>query len=168
MIATINVVHSQEIKKLDASPLDFSVFRPGGQDAYPLARIIYSRPQKKGREIFGALVPYGQIWRTGANQSTELNLYKDITIQGKKLSAGNYTVYSIPDQKEWTIIINSKLYTWGDYDYDSSKDVMTFKVSAVKSDKIHENFGFAFNGENGKATLLMAWDQTEVYIDFEY
>ena len=158
----------QEIKKMDSSPLDLAVFRPGGQDAKPVARIIYSRPQKKGREIFGKLVPYGKIWRTGANQSTELNLYQDISIGGQKLPAGNYTLYSIPNEKEWTIIINSKLFTWGAYDYDESENVMMFKVPVVTTTKEREAFGIAFAGKKGKGKLLLAWETTEIYIDFKY
>ncbi|MCK8479771.1 DUF2911 domain-containing protein [Psychroserpens algicola] len=163
-----SAVNAQEIKGIDQSPLDFAVFRPGSQESYPVARIIYSRPQKKGRNIFGELVPFGKIWRTGANQSTELNLYKDISFEGKKLKKGSYTIYTIPNEKEWTIIINSKLFTWGHFDYDESKDVMRFNVPLNKSVVEREYFGIAFTGKDGKGSLLMAWDSTEIYINFEY
>ncbi len=168
MILGTTVLNAQEIRALDASPLDFAVFRPGGQDATPVARIIYSRPQKKERTIFGGIVPYGKIWRTGANQTTELNLYQDISLQGQKLAAGNYTIYSIPNEKEWTIIINSKLFTWGAYDYDKSKDVMRFNVPVKETTEEKEAFGMAFAGSDGNGKLLLAWDSVEILVDFEY
>lgn len=159
---------AQEVKSIDVSPLDFAVFRPGGIESMPVARIIYSRPYKKGRTVFGKLVPYGKIWRTGANQSTEINVYRDIVFNGKKLKAGSYTLYTIPNEGEWTIIFNSKLFTWGTYDYDESKDILRFKVPVTKTDKEIENFGIAFAGENGIGKLLLAWDNIEVYIPFRY
>ncbi len=161
-------LQAQKIRGVDKSPLDFAVFRPDGQGTTPVARIIYSRPAVNGRTIFGGLVPFGKIWRTGANQSTELNLLRDITIGGDTLRAGNYTIYTIPGEKEWTIIINSALYTWGAYDYDESKDVFRFRVPAKQTEKLHEHFGIAFAGEDGKGKLLLAWAHTEVYVDFAY
>ena len=161
-------IQAQEIAGIDASPLDISVFRTGGRNGQTVARAIYSRPAKKGRTIFGGLVPYGKIWRTGANESTELNIFKDLSIGGKILKAGNYTMYTIPGEKEWTIIINSKLNTWGTYNYDESKDVMRFEVPVSSISKVNENFGIAFDGKDGKGKLLLAWDKTEIYIDFEY
>jgi hypothetical protein len=167
-IVTIQLSQAQEIKKMDESPLDLAVFRPDGQESQPVARIIYSRPQRKGRVIFGELVPYGEIWRTGANQSTELNLYRDIIFEDKKLEAGNYTMYVIPGEEEWIIIINSKLFTWGTYDYDESKDVMMVTVPVVKVATEREDFGIAFDGENGNGKLLLSWENIEVYVDFKY
>ena len=74
----------------------------------------------------------------------------------------------VPGEKEWTIIINSKLFTWGDYDYDKSKDVMRFNVPVTKTSKEREAFGIAFTGKNGAGKILLAWENTEIYIDFEY
>jgi len=161
-------LYGQEIKTIDASPLDLAVFRPNGAMQPPTARVLYSRPQKKGRNVFGDLVPFGKIWRTGANQSTEINLYKDFTFESHKISKGTYTLYTIPEDKEWTIIFNSKLHTWGHYDYDPSFDVLRFKVPVKNANQIREHFGIAFAGKNGSGRLLMAWDQTEVTINFTY
>lgn len=161
-------VNSQEISKIDASPLDFALFRPDVEQATPVARIIYSRPHKKERIIFGELVPYGKIWRTGANQTTELNLFQDVIFEGNKLKAGNYTLYTIPNENEWTIIVNSKLHTWGVYGYDATKDVLRFNVPSITISDPRESFGIAFDGQNGKGKLLLAWENTEVYIDLEY
>ena len=163
-----NNINSQEIRRLDVSPLDLAVFRPNGQGTQPIARIIYSRPLKKGRTIFGGIVPYGKVWRTGANQTTELNLYKDVSFEGKTLKAGNYTLYTIPGEKEWTIIFNSNLFTWGAFDYDASKNALEFKVPYKKVNKTREAFGIAFGGNDGSGKLLLAWDNIEVYVKFKY
>ncbi len=169
MIALVfPVSKAQKIKDLDKSPLDLAIFRPDGQGTKPAARIIYSRPQKKGRTMLGEKVPYGKIWRTGANQSTEINLYRDFTFAGKKIKSGNYTLYTIPNAKEWTIIFNAKLHTWGAYDYDESQDVIRVTVPAVTSKKEREAFGIAFDGQDGKGKLLLAWETTEVFLPFEY
>lgn len=105
---------------LDKSPMDMSYF-PGN---YPLlkiqgkstdlmtARIIYSRPQKSGRTIFGELVEYGKVWRMGANEATELDLYKHVRIGDKKIPKGRYTLYAIPYENKWTIIINKETDIW--------------------------------------------------------
>ncbi len=161
-------VYAQEIRDLDKSPLDMAVFRPDGQTADPVARIIYSRPHKNDREIFGKLVPFDRLWRTGANQTTELNVYRDLFFQGKRLPVGSYTMYTIPREKNWTIVINSKLYTWGDYDYEENKDVMRFEVLASRSQEPREHLGMAFDGNDGEGKILLAWDTTEVYIPFKY
>ncbi len=161
-------VSAQEIRGLDDSPLDLAIFRPNGQGTQPVARIIYSRPQKKGRKIFGGIVPYDEVWRTGANQSTEINLYRDISFEGKTLKAGSYTMYTVPGEKTWEIIFNTNLHTWGAFDYDSDKNVLSFEVPAKKVSDDREAFGMAFDGGNGKGKLLMAWEKTEVYLSFDY
>lgn len=168
IVLGFNHGHSQEIRALDVSPLDLAIFRPNGQGTQPVARIIYSRPQKNKREIFGGIVPFNKIWRTGANQSTEINLYNDVVFQGKTLKAGDYTMYTIPGKSEWTIIFNSSLFTWGAFDYDASKNVLEFKVPSKHSEIVIEVFGIAFEGKDGMGTLLLAWDKTEVHIDFTY
>lgn len=168
LVSLVSFSFSQEIKKLDASPLDFALFRPNGQNTKPIARIIYSRPSMKNRKIFGSLVPYGKVWRTGANQSTELNLYKDIVIEGEKLKRGNYTLYSIPDKDSWKIIFNSNLFTWGAYDYDSSKNVLEINIPAKNVKKTYDSFGIAFDGEKGNGKLLLAWENSEVLVNFTY
>ena len=159
---------AQEIRGIDKSPLDLAVFRPDGQTANPVARILYSRPKKNDRAIFGDLVPYDKLWRTGANQTTELNVYRDLFFQGKRLPVGNYTMYTIPREEDWTIIINSKLFTWGDYDYEEAKDVMRFDVAASSNAEPREHLGIAFDGKDGDGKILLAWDTTEVYIPFRY
>ncbi|WP_420579949.1 DUF2911 domain-containing protein [Reichenbachiella sp.] len=161
-------LQAQEIRSLDESPLDLAVFRPDGQSTIPAARIIYSRPSKKGRTMIGGKVPYGKVWRLGANQSTEINLYRDMTFGGKKLKKGNYTMYAIPSADSWTVIFNSNLYTWGAYDYDASKNVLSIEVPVKSANESREAFGMAFAGNDGKGSLLMAWENVEIIIPLTY
>lgn len=161
-------VNAQEIRELDESPLDIAFFRPDGRGTEPAARIIYSRPMKKGRTMLGGKEPYGKVWRLGANQTTEINLFRDMTFAGKKLKAGNYTMYGIPNEKSWTIIFNANLYTWGAFEYDQSKDVMKIDVPVRKASATREAFGMAFDGKGGKGNLLMAWEDVEVLIPLVY
>jgi len=89
-----------------------------------VARIFYSRPQKQGRKIFGELVEYGQVWRLGANEATEIEFYKDVKIAGKKVPKGRYTLYAIVNENSWTMIINKETDTWGAFKYDPKKDLL--------------------------------------------
>ncbi|NJW55536.1 DUF2911 domain-containing protein, partial [Salinimicrobium oceani] len=107
--------------KLDVSPMDVVLFR--GENNEPLARVLYSRPQTRDREIFGKLVPYGEVWRTGANEATEITLYNDLMVGDKTIKKGTYTLFTIPKEKEWTIVLNNSTNIWGAYDYHVEKDV---------------------------------------------
>lgn len=122
--------------------------------------ITYSQPSKKGREIFGGLVPYGKVWRTGANEATVLKTDKDLMLAGKKLPAGQYALFTIPGEKEWTIILNNHHNQWGAYSYDAKKDVMRFTTEPVSLDgKSIETFTITIS-EEGKVSLM--WDDTAV------
>lgn len=168
IILTGSWANAQEIRPLDKSPLDLAVFRPDGRGTVPAARLIYSRPMKNGRTMMGGVVPYGEVWRLGANQSTELNLFRDISFAGKKLKAGDYTVYAIPNKDAWTIIFNSNLYTWGAYDYDESKNVLSIEIPVTGASENREAFGMAFDGKDGSGNWLIVWEDVEVRIPFSY
>jgi len=167
---------AQELKlpKLDQSPADITYLR-ANNNSPPIARIIYGRPQKKGRVTFGSLLAeYGKVWRTGANETTEFRVYQDITLGKKKVKAGTYSLYTIPGEKEWTIILNSKLYTWGHFQYDESKDVLRFSAEAKPNEPLVEAFTILFNvpqveGEISKSGVLyLAWDTTIIEIPVEF
>jgi hypothetical protein len=120
-------------------------------------KIEYGAPSVRGRKIWGDLVPYGQIWRTGANPVTEITLSKDIKVQGRVLHAGKYSIFTIPGQDEWKVIFNSETGQWGIKDDgsandDPSKDVLTVTAKAEKSKEFHEKMTFVIDG-NG-FTLL--------------
>ena len=167
-------ISAQSFRGLDKSPLDIAYYpdnfahdRKAGEKA--IIRVIYSRPQKNGRDIFGEKVPYGKVWRTGANEATEIKVYQDITLGGKKLKAGTYALFTIPGEKEWEIIINSDLDYWGAYSYNSEKDVLRVKATAKSLDEVAEAFSIQFKKDGAdKAIMMLAWDQTMVEVPFSY
>lgn len=124
----------------------------------PMARVIYSRPQKLGRKIFGELLKYDQPWRLGANEATEIEFFRAATIQNKKISAGRYILYCIPQEKNWTIVFNTNIDTWG-LQQDASKDIYRFDIPVEKTTNTVEYFTMAFEkNSSGGADLIIAWD----------
>ncbi len=121
-------------------------------------KIVYGQPLKKGRTIFGALEPYGKIWRTGANEATEITFTKDVRINNKILKAGTYTLFSIPQESKWTFIFNSELGQWGAYKYDESKDVLRAKSMAKSSPVFHEQLKL----DIAKEKVSLYWGNLEV------
>jgi len=126
--------------------------------------IDYSRPSKKGRVIFGDLVKYGKVWRTGANETTWIEVSKDVTVNGKALKAGKYGLFTIPNEDDWIIIFNEAWSGWGAYDYKKSGDVLRITVPAEEPDEVVEIFTIDIS-ERGNVTL--AWDQTRVAFSVE-
>jgi len=126
-------------------------------------KVTYGQPSKKGREIFGKLVPFGQVWRTGANEASEITFDKDVTVGGKPVKAGTYTLFTIPKETEWTVILNSQLKQWGAYDYEKykEKDAAQFTVPSAKTGGVVEKLTFSFTPKND---LVIAWDDRQVTI----
>ena len=110
-------LQAQSFRGLDKSPLDMVNFPASSQVQDKVLRVLYSRPQLKSRDL-KTLIPNGKLWRTGANESTEITFFKDVTIDSKILPKGRYTLYTIPSETKWTVIINKKINTWGAYAYD--------------------------------------------------
>ena len=118
-----------KLPPLDKSPLDMAYFpvdypmikTQNKTTQQPLARVIYSRPQRDNRTIFGELIEYGKVWRLGANEATEIEFFKDAYVGGKKVLKGRYTLYAIPQETKWTLIINRDTDTWGAFVYDPKK-----------------------------------------------
>lgn len=168
------VSKAQTFYEIDKSPMDMAYFphnfahdRKAGDKA--IIRVIYSRPKKTGRDIVGKVIPYGEIWRTGANEATEIKFYKDLEFGGKKVKAGTYSLFTIPGEKEWTIILNTDLDYWGAYSYKAKNDVIRVTAVSSKLDNIVENFTIQFEskGEN-QAVMKLAWDQTVVELPFKF
>ncbi len=167
-------VQAQEMAGLDKSPMDMAYYPDNFAhdrkfapkligDTPALVRITYSRPAKKEREIFGKLIPYNEVWRTGANEATEIKFYKDVTIQGKKVKAGTYSLFTIPNANEWTIIINSDVDFWGAYSYNQANDILRVTVPVKKSEEVIENFSIQLSKVNSSEALVrLAWDTTLV------
>jgi len=157
-------VKSQELLKLRPSPLAIASARY--QDHY--VKVVYSQPQKKKRKIFGGLVPYGEVWRTGANEATEITTAKDIQVHDIILKAGTYSIFTIPHEDKWTIIINADVGLWGAYNYNPQKDVWRFDVPVQISEKIYDAFTITFDERNEVANLLMMWDNVRVSIPIKF
>lgn len=150
-------------------PANYPVLRIQDKANEPLvARVIYSRPQKEGRAIFGSLVQYGEVWRFGANEATEIELYKDVKINNKKLSKGRYTLYAIPTEKEWTVIFNKDTDIWGAFKYDAKKDVLRVNVPVQKVAEPVDMFSIAFTKSPSGADMMIAWDEAMVTLPFRF
>lgn len=155
---------AQEVVKLRPSPL--AVIAVRYKDVY--LKVVYSQPHKRGREIFGKLVPFDQVWRTGANEATEITTTKNIQINGSLLKAGTYSLFTIPQKEKWTIIINSELGLWGAYNYNTKLDVMRFDVPATAINTVYESFTMEFDHRNEVADLLLYWDKTKVSVPIKF
>ena len=124
--------------------------------------LTYSRPNVKGRKIFGYTEPYGLVWRTGANFATTLQLTNDITIEGKTIAAGEYSLFSIPGEKEWVFILNKTAKQWGAYSYKPEDDLIRFTVPVTKAPRFSETLTLNFTDVTNTACLLqMDWENTE-------
>lgn len=125
--------------------------------------LSYSRPNMKGRKIFGDLVPFGKLWRTGANSATTLTFSDEVIIGGTKIPAGKYGLLSIPDAKEWTIIISKQTNVTSPAAYKQDMDVVRVKVNPMELPWSFETFGMSFeNIKDNSCELMMAWDKTLV------
>jgi len=139
-------------------PIDYPKLKMSGNFSEPLiARIIYSRPQKNHRVIFGDLIKYGSVWRLGANEASEIEFFRDVNITGKKVQKGRYVIYCVPQQDNWTIVLNDDLYTWG-LKIDSTKDQYKFNIPVAKTRFPYELFTMEFEKAEKGMKLSMEWD----------
>jgi hypothetical protein len=153
---------------LDKSPMDMAYYpveypklKMSGHLKEPLiARVIYSRPLRNNRTIFGELVKYGSVWRLGANEATEIEFFKDVNINNKKVAKGRYVMYCIPQENTWTVVLNNDLYIWG-LKIDSTKDAYKFDIPVAKTRYPYECFTMEFEKIPGGAQLTMAWDSVK-------
>ncbi len=157
--------NAQEFKGLDKSPMDAASFPTSYKESNKLIKIVYSRPQLKDREL-SKLAPNGEVWRTGANEAAELTLYTDMMLGDTKVSAGTYTFYAIPGEKEWTAIISTDLNVWGSYFYKEANDVARLNVPVTKGDKSIEAFSIAFDEADGGINMHLGWGTARVAVPF--
>lgn len=163
-----------QLPEPDKSPLDVSYFPvnypllkiQGQMKEGPVARVIYSRPRKEGRPVFGSLVEYGKLWRMGANEATEIEFYKNVTISGQKLAKGRYTLFAIVDEKHWTIIFNKETDVWGSFIYNASKDALRVEVPVEELETPSELLCMTFEKTNAGGKLIIAWETTSVAVPF--
>ncbi|AUC78139.1 asparagine synthetase B [Nonlabens sp. MB-3u-79] len=154
---------SLTFSKLDKSPLDVVMYRDTNKAA--VARVIYSRPSKQDREIFGKLVPFNAVWRTGANEATEIAFYQDVKINNKLVKAGSYSLYTIPGEEEWKFILNTAT-TQSGLEYDPSKNLLTATMDLLPSPQKIESFSISFVEQQNGGLLFLGWDDTIASIAF--
>lgn len=146
-------------------PVDYPILKIQDKITEPLiARVIYSRPQKSGRGVFGELVEYEKVWRVGANEATEIEFFKDVIFDGKPVSKGRYTLYAIPTLNNWTVIINTETDTWGSFKYDSKKDFVRVEVPVHRLPETSEVLSIYFINTAVGFNLSVAWENTGVSI----
>ncbi len=161
---------------IDKSPMDMSyypvnypVLKIQDKATEPLtARVIYSRPQKAGRSIYGGLVKPGEVWRLGANEATEVQFFRQVRIGDKKIKAGRYTLYAIIKESGWTIILNKETDTWGSFKYDPKKDVVRTEVTLQKTDTVVEYMSMIFEKTAIGCNLVIAWDNVRVALPISF
>ena len=130
-------------------------------------KVTYGSPRMRGREIYGGLVPYDELWRLGANEATELTTTGDILLAGEELPAGTYTLFAIPGEDAWTLVVNEKLGQWGAYAYDADHDVMRVEVPVEELDATHEALTLHFDEVEepvAERELYVDWADTRVVI----
>ena len=174
-------VQDSSLLSLDKSPMDMIYFPEDYPQqkmvtpnmANPVARVIYSRPQKKGRVIFSdsssgqnVIQFYGHEWRLGANEATEIEFFKPVTIKGKKIAPGRYILYCIPYSDKWKIIINQNLYSWGLH-IDKTKDIAEIEIPVIKTEVQAEYFTMLFQPAAGGCVLIMSWDNVKAVLPIE-
>jgi hypothetical protein len=145
---------AQNFSDLDKSPMDAASFPSSYKVSDKQVKVIYSRPQLKGRDV-KTLTPNGEVWRTGANEAVEITFYQDKMFGDKKVKAGTYTMYTIPNEKEWTVILSSDLNVWGAYSYNEANDVARVTVPVKEGKKSLEAFSITFDDDG---TMYMGWD----------
>lgn len=179
VIIVINFFLAQGQSRLppvDKSPMDMSYY-PNGypvlkiQDKLtgPLvARVIYSRPQKNGRAIFGELLEYGKVWRLGANEATEIEFFQTVHIGNTKVKKGRYTLYCVPYADKWTLIINKETDTWGSFKYDTRKDLLRTDLIVQKQTDVLDSFVMTFDKSTTGAILVIAWDNLRINLPITF
>ena len=170
MGAAVAQTNGSKLPALDKSPMDmayypvnYPVLKIQDKASEPLvARVIYSRPQKNNRSVFGELVEYNKVWRLGANEATEIEFFREVKIGGKKILKGKYTLYALVNPTEWTLILNKETDIWGAFKYDEKKDVVRVTAPVQKTSEMVEPFSMYFDKAANGVNLNMAWENQQV------
>ncbi len=154
-------INAQKFPGLDVSPLDLAAFPNRGSNK--MIKVFYSRPQLKGRTVGTDLAPYGKLWRTGANDATEIVFLTDMKLGTTTVEAGTYSLFTIPNEKEWTIIISSDTNNWATSGYKKSNEVARLNVPATRGDESIEAFSMVFDSDG---TMHLGWGNVRVAVPF--
>ncbi|WP_296382323.1 DUF2911 domain-containing protein [Winogradskyella sp.] len=163
MLVSFNI-EAQKFSGLDKSPLDLASFPSRGSDK--AIKVFYSRPQLKGRTVGKELAPYGKLWRTGANDATQIQFLSDMKFGGKTIKTGAYSLFTIPGEKEWTIIISSDVDNWATRGYKESNEVARVTVPVTEGSDSLEAFSITFEATDAGATMHLGWDKVRVAVPF--
>jgi hypothetical protein len=176
LTSSVSAQSNSKLPVLDKSQMDMSYY----PNNYPIlkiqeklteplvARVIYSRPQKAGRPIFGEMVEHNSLWRLGANEATEIEFYKDVKIAGKKVNKGRYTLYAITNPDKWTFILNSDTDSWGAFKYTASKDILRIESPVQKTSEIVENMSMYFDKTKTGIALIVSWDDVTTALPINF
>lgn len=162
-ILSLAALAQQDKSKRPSPPASAHCSLPDGKTI----TVDYSSPRAKGRKIFDGLVPYGEVWRTGANEATTFVTTANLSVGGKDVPAGSYTIFTVPQQDQWTLIINKHTGEWGiPYHYES-EELGRVPMQASKTSAPVENFTISFNQSGGGCTLQMSWENTQASVTFK-
>lgn len=159
----LNNVNAQKFSRLDKSPMDVSSFPLSHRISNKIVKVTYSRPQLNDRKL-SDLAPKGKVWRTGANEACEITFYADVNFGGKEIKKGTYSLFTIPNDKEWTIIISSVVNIWGAYSYDEKFDVVRVNSKVENIDEFIEAFSITFDGEDKTFNMYLGWEKTTLSV----
>lgn len=151
---------AQKFPKLDVSPMDAASYPTNWRNADKVVKVVYSRPQLKGRAL-EKLAPKDKVWRLGANESAEITFYKDVIFGGKKVKKGTYSLYAIPTDGDWTVIVSNQINFWGSYFYKEDQDVARVTGKVTNTEDAIEAFSIMFTED---MTLKMGWEHTVVSV----
>jgi hypothetical protein len=174
LLFSIATIAQSGLPAVDKSPMDMCHYpaqypnlKTQDRTTEPLtARVIYSRPKKEGRTIFGGVVEYGKLWRLGANEATEIEFYRPVMIAGKKIPKGRYTLFAIVNEKSWTFIVNKETDIWGSFKYSPDKDVVRVNAPVQTMNEPVESLAMTFEKQNQDINLVIAWENVKVALPF--
>lgn len=158
---------AQKFSDLDISPMDAATFPNNYKVADKLIKVIYSRPQLKGRDL-AKLTPNGEVWRTGANEATEITFYKEVMLDNTKIEPGTYSLFTIPGENEWTILLSKDINVWGAYTYNDANTFAKITVPVTQSKEILEPFSITFEASKTGADMFLGWSTLRVKVPFTF
>ena len=167
LILALSMFNSQQsmaqlFNDMDKNPHDIVYYRAAKEET-PQIKVIYGRPKAEDNKVFGTQIPFGKIWNTGSNESTEVRFYCDVMFGNKFVKAGTYSLYTIPNKNYWIVILNGKTDTYGAHFYNPKFNIATIEVPAVKGQNI-ENFSIGFASKTYGTQMVLAWADIRVKI----
>lgn len=172
VMAAVVAGAQQKPTELDKSPMDMSYWpanypllkMSGKAKGSPVARVIYGRPLRNGRDIFGGIIRYNELWRLGANEATEVEFFQNVRVAGKTLPKGRYTLFCIPAETRWTMIFNKDNFSWGSFTYDAKKDQLRAEIDVERTGDSTDAFTIYFDETKTGANMIFLWDDVKAVL----